>query len=130
MEALRTAFYAQKCEAAPGVDGMTWERYAEDLEDRMTDLHRRVHTGAYRATPSKRVEIPKPDGGTRPLGMAALEDKIVQRAVVERILTPIFEEEFVGFSYGFRPKRSAHDALDALAYVIKRRKFFDTVNQE
>ncbi len=141
MEALRTAFHAQKCEAAPGVDGMTWERYAEDLEDRMTDLHRRVHTGAYRATPSKRVEIPKPDGGTRPLGMAALEDKIVQRAVVERILTPIFEEEFVGFSYGFRPKRSAHDALDALAYVIERRKvnyivdadirkFFDTVNQE
>ena len=88
----------------------------------MLDLHGRVHSGAYRALPSRRVEIPKPDGGTRPLGIAALEDKIVQRAVVDTILTPIFETEFLGFSYGFRPGRGAHGALDALAYCIERRK--------
>ena len=81
-----------------------------------------IHSGAYRALPSLRVEIPKPDGGTRPLGIAALEDKIVQKAVVETILTPIYEVEFLGFSYGFRPGRGAHDALDALAYCIARRK--------
>ena len=140
-DSLRKAFFALKRDAAPGVDGMTWQKYADGLEDRLSDLHRRVHSGAYRATPSRRVEIPKPDGGTRPLGIAALEDKIVQYAVVECILAPIYEEEFLGFSYGFRPKRSAHDALDALAYVIERRKvnfildadirkFFDTVDQE
>ena len=138
---LEAAFYVLKRRAAPGVDGVTWEEYYEGLEDRLADLHRRVHTGAYRATPSKRVEIPKPDGGTRPLGIAALEDKIVQTAVVECILAPIFESEFKGFSYGFRPKRSAHNALDALAYVIERRKvsyivdadirkFFDMVDQK
>ena len=140
-DSLRKAFFALKRDAAPGVDGMTWQKYADGLEERLSDLHRRVHSGAYRATPSRRVEIPKPDGGTRPLGIAALEDKIVQYAVVECILAPIYEEEFLGFSYGFRPKRSAHDALDALAYVIERRKvnfildadirkFFDTVDQE
>ena len=138
---LEAAFYVLKRRAAPGVDGVTWEEYYEGLEDRLADLHRRVHTGAYRATPSKRVEIPKPDGGTRPLGIAALEDKIVQTAVVECILAPIFESEFKDFSYGFRPKRSAHNALDALAYVIERRKvsyivdadirkFFDMVDQK
>ena len=100
-------------EAAPGVDGVRWEEYGEELEGRLPDLHRRVHTGAYRATPSRRVNIPKPDGGTRPLGVAALEDKIVQKAVVDNLLTPIYEAEFLGFSYGFRPGRGAHDALDA-----------------
>ena len=90
-------------EAAPGVDGMTWRGYETGLEGRLHDLHRRVHTGAYRATPVRRVNIDKPDGGTRPLGVAALENKIVQRAVVEVILTPIYEEEFLGISYGFRP---------------------------
>ena len=138
---LEAAFYSLKRRAAPGVDGVTWEEYSEGLEDRLADLLRRVHTGAYRATPSKRVEIPKPDGGTRPLGIAALEDKIVQTAVVECILAPIFESEFAGFSYGFQSKRSAHDAHDALANVIERRKvnyivdadirkFFERVDQE
>ena len=121
-EALREAYYALKREAAPGVDGMTWREYETGLGGRLHDLHRRVHTGAYRATPVRRVNIDKPDGGTRPLGVAALEDKIVQRAVVEVILTPIYEEEFLGISYGFRPGRGAHDALDALAYAIDRRK--------
>ena len=102
-EALREAYYALKREAAPGVDGMTWWEYETGLAGRLHDLHRRVHTGAYRATPVRRVNIGKPDGGTRPLGVAALEDKIVQKAVVEVILTPIYEEEFLGISYGFRP---------------------------
>ena len=104
-EALRVAYYALKREAAPGVDGMTWREYETGLEVRLHDLHRRVHTGAYRATPVRRVNIDKPDGGTRPLGVAALEDKIVQKAVVDVILTPIYEEEFLGISYGFRPGR-------------------------
>ena len=121
-EALREAYYALKREAAPGVDGVTWREYETGLEGRLYDLHRRVHTGAYRATPVRRVNIDKPDGGTRPLGVAALEDKIVQKAVVDVILTPIYEEEFLGISYGFRPGRGAHDALDALAYAIERRK--------
>ena len=121
-EALREAYYALKREAAPGVDGMRWREYATGLEGRLHDLHRRVHTGAYRATPVRRVNIDKPDGGTRPLGVAALEDKIVQKAVVDVILTPIYEEEFLGISYGYRPGRGAHDALDALAYAIERRK--------
>ena len=103
---------------------MVWcGRSTEDgLEERLLDLHGRVHSGAYRALPSRRVAIPKPDGGTRPLGIAALEDKIVQKAVVDVILTPIYEPEFLGFSYGFRPGRGAHDALDALAFGIERRK--------
>ena len=121
-EALRAAYEGLKPESAPGADGMTWEEYGEGLEERLLDLHLRVHTGAYRATPSKRVNIPKPDGGTRPLGVAALEDKIVQKAVVDNLLTPIYEAEFLGFSYGFRPGRGAHDALDALAAAIERRK--------
>ena len=122
VDALRAAYYGLKPDSAPGVDGVTWEEYGEGLEGRLPDLHRRVHTGAYRATPSRRVNIPKPDGGTRPLGVAALEDKIVQKAVVDNILTPIYEAEFLGFSYGFRPGRGAHDALDALAAGIERRK--------
>ena len=140
-EALRVAYYALKREAAPGVDGMTWREYETGLEGRLYDLHRRVHTGAYRATPVRRVDIDKPDGGTRPLGVAALEDKIVQKAVVDVILTPIYEEEFLGISYGFRPGRGAHDALDALAYAIERREvnwildadiraYFDTISRD
>ena len=120
---------------------MTWAEYAEGLDERLLDLHRRVQSGAYRAPPVRRVEIAKPDGGTRPLGVAALEDKIVQKAVTEIILTPIYEPVFLGFSYGFRPGRGAHDALDALAVAIKRRKvnwvvdcdiqgFFDTVSRD
>ena len=140
-DALRWAFLTLKRDAAAGVDGMTWDEYAEGLEGRLLDLHRRVQSGAYRAPPVRRVEIPKPDGGTRPLGVAALEDKIVQKAVTEVILTPIYEPEFLGFSYGFRPERGAHDALDALAVAIERRKvnwvvdcdirkFFDTVSRD
>ena len=132
---------ALKRDAAVGVDGVTWKEYKDGLGSRLADLSGRIHSGAYRATPSRRVEIPKPDGGTRPLGIAALEDKIVQKAVVGCILAPNYEAEFCGFSYGFRPGRSAHNALDALAYVIERRKvnfivdadirkFFDTVDQE
>ena len=121
-DALRAACEGLQPESAPGADGMTWEEYGEGLEERLLDLHRRVHTGAYRATPSKRVNIPKPDGGTRPLGVAALEDKIVRKAVADNLLTPIYEAEFLGFSYGFRPGRGAHDALDALAAAIERRK--------
>ena len=116
------AFFELKKDAAAGADGMTWRMYGDGLEGRLADLHDRVHSGAYRATPSRRVNIPKPDGGTRPLGVAAIEDKIVQKVVAEVILTPIYESEFLGFSYGFRPERGAHDALDALAVGIKRRK--------
>ena len=137
---LRWAFFALKKDVAAGADGMTWRMYEEGLEGRLADLHDRVHSGAYRATPSRRVNIPKPDGGTRPLGVTAIEDKIVQKAVAEIILTPIYEAEFLGFSYGFRPGRGAHDALDALAVGIKRRKinwvvdcdiraFFDNVSR-
>ena len=121
-DALRCAFYDLKKTASAGVDGLVWTGYEDGLEERLLDLHGRVHSGAYRALPSRRVEIPKPDGGTRPLGIAALEDKIVQKAVVDVILTPIYEPEFLGFSYGFRAGRGAHDALDALAFGIERRK--------
>ena len=121
-DALRCAFYGLKQTATAGVDGLVWKEYEDGLEERLLDLHGRVHSGAYRALPSRRVAIPKPDGGTRPLGIAALEDKIVQKAVVDVILTPIYEPEFLGFSYGFRPGRGAHDALDALAFGIERRK--------
>ena len=118
---LREGFYALKRKAAPGVDGVTWEEYESGLEGRLVDLHRRVHRGAYRAQPSRRVYIPKPDGRQRPLGVAALEDKIVQHAVVT-ILNQIYEEDFRGFSYGFRPGRSQHQALDALYVAITRKK--------
>lgn len=116
VDCLRWAFLQLSKDAAAGVDAVTWEDYAQDLEARLADLHRRVHAGAYRAQPSRRVSIPKADGGQRPLGIAALEDKIVQHAVVA-ILTPIYEAQFLGFSYGFRPGRSQHDALDALAFL-------------
>ena len=118
---LREGFYALKRKAAPGVDGVTWEEYESGLEDRLIGLHRRVHRSAYRAQPSRRVFIPKPDGRQRPLGVAALEDKIVQHAVVT-ILNQIYEEDFRGFSYGFRPGRSQHQALDALHIALTRKK--------
>lgn len=140
VDSLRWAFLQLSKDAAAGVDAVTREDYAQDLEARLADLHRRVHTGAYRAQPSRRVSIPKADGGQRPLGIAALEDKIVQSAVVA-ILTPIYEAQFLGFSYGFRPGRSQHDALDALAFGIKAKKigwilgadvarFFDTLDHD
>jgi RNA-directed DNA polymerase len=120
------------------VDGVTWREYGLDLEDNLSDLHARVHRGAYRAKPSRRVFIPKADGRQRPLGVASLEDKIVQRAVVE-VLNAIYEADFLGFSYGFRPGRSPHHALDAIATGIEYRKvnwvldadvrgFFDTID--
>jgi RNA-directed DNA polymerase len=118
---LRDSFYALKRKAAPGVDGVTWQEYETGLESRLVDLHSRVHRGAYRAQPSRRVYIPKPDGRQRPLGVAALEDKVVQQAVVT-ILKQIYEEDFRGFSYGFRQGRSQHQALDALYVAITRKK--------
>ena len=118
---LRVAYFSLSRKAAPGVDGVTWDAYGEDLENKLNDLHGRIHRGAYRALPSRRRMIPKPDGRERPLGIASLEDKIVQRAVVE-VLNAIYEADFVGFSYGFRPKRSQHDALDALAFAIEKKK--------
>jgi group II intron reverse transcriptase/maturase len=121
VDLLRESFYALKRKAAPGVDGVTWQEYEAGLEGRLVDLHDRVHRGAYRAKPSRRVFIPKPDGRQRPLGVAALEDKVVQQAVVT-ILNQIYEEDFRGFSYGFRPGRSQHQALDALTFALKRRK--------
>jgi len=121
VERLEAAYRAIRPGAAPGVDGVTWKDYGQDLEGNLRDLHARVQRGAYRARPSRRVFIPKPDGRLRPLGIAALEDKIVQRALVE-VLNAIYEEDFLGFSYGFRPGRGAHDALDALAVGIGTRK--------
>jgi RNA-directed DNA polymerase len=140
IDCLRQAFFSLKKRAAPGVDEVTWDQYAERLEGNLEDLHARVHAGTYRALPSRRRYIPKADGRQRPLGIAAIEDKIVQAAVVA-ILTPIYEAEFLGFSYGFRPGRSQHNALDALAYGIGARKidwiidadirsFFDTISQD
>jgi len=120
-ERLRKSFHALKRTATPGIDGLTWREYETDLEDRLVDLHERVHRGTYRAKPSKRAWIPKADGRRRPLGIAALEDKIVQQAV-RTVLESIYEEDFVGFSYGFRPGRSCHHALDALYVGITRRK--------
>jgi group II intron reverse transcriptase/maturase len=137
---LRDSYYALKRDAAPGVDGVTWEEYESGLEEKLTDLHSRIHRGTYRAQPSKRAYIPKADGRQRPLGIAALEDKIVQQAVVT-VLNQIYEEDFVGFSYGFRPGRSQHQALDALWVGIMRKKvnwildadvrgFFDNLSHE
>src|SRR3954454_348117 len=121
VDRLRAAYWAIRPKAAPGVDGVTWLEYGVDLEANLRDLHARVHRGSYRAKPSLRAYIPKPDGRLRPLGIAALEDKVLQRAVVE-VLNAIYEQDFVGFSYGFRPGRSPHDALDALATGITRRR--------
>ena len=135
---LRESFYALKRGAAPGVDGVVWNEYQPELESRLSALHAAVHRGSYRAQPVRRTYIPKADGTQRPLGIAALEDKIVQHAVVT-VLNAIYESDFVGFSYGFRPGRSQHDALDAVAVGIEKRKvnwvvdadfrkFFDTID--
>jgi retron-type reverse transcriptase len=121
VDLLRLSFYALKRRAAPGVDGVTWQDYEVDLESNLASLHERVQRATYRALPSRRKNIPKPDGQLRALGIAALEDKIVQRAAVA-VLGAIYEEDFLGFSYGFRPKRSQHDALDALCVGIDRKK--------
>jgi group II intron reverse transcriptase/maturase len=118
---LRSAYWAINPKAATGVDKVTWEDYGKDLEANLKGLLARVHRGAYRARPSRRVYIPKADGRLRPLGIASLEDKVLQRAVVE-VLNAVYEEDFLGFSYGFRPGRSPHDCLDALAVGIKRKK--------
>jgi RNA-directed DNA polymerase len=120
VDLLRDSFYALKRKAAPGVDGVTWQEYETGLGGRLVDLHSRVHRGAYRAQPSRRVYIPKADGRQRPLGVAALEDKIVQQAVVT-VLNEIYEVDFKGFSYGFRPGRGPHQALDALVVGIQRK---------
>jgi group II intron reverse transcriptase/maturase len=118
---LRVAYWAIRPQAAPGVDGVTWAEYGQNLETNLQDLHVRVQAGRYRAKPSRRVYIPKADGRQRPLGIASLEDKIVQRAVVE-VLNAVYEADFRGFSYGFRPGRGPHHALDALAVGISRKR--------
>ena len=139
IDLLGEAFFELKKDAAPGVDGLTWRTYEADLDRNLTDLHERVHRGAYRALPSRRMYVPKPDGRQRPIAIAALEDKIVQRATVA-VLNAIYEEDFLGFSYGFRPGRSTHNALDALAVGIDStnvnwiidadvRSFFDELSQ-
>jgi RNA-directed DNA polymerase len=121
VDLLRDSFYALKRDAASGVDNVTWRQYGEDLETHLPGLHKRVQSGRYRARPSKRTWLPKPDGRQRPIGIAALEDKIVQQAVVW-ILSQIYEREFLGFSYGFRPGRNPHQALDAVWVGIMQRK--------
>lgn len=121
VELLRGSYYALKREATPGVDGVTWKEYGRELEERLIDLHGRIHRGAYRARPSLRTWICKTDGRQRPLGIAVLEDKIAQHAV-GRVLNQIWDEDFLGFSYGFRPGRSQHDALDALWVGIMRKQ--------
>ncbi len=137
---LEESFYALKRKAAPGVDGVTWQEYETGLAERLNELHSRVHRGTYRAQPSRRIYIPKANGKQRPLGIAALEDKIVQHAVVT-VLNAVYEEDFRGFSYGFRPGRSQHMALDALYVGLKRKKvnwvldldikgFFDHLDKE
>jgi group II intron reverse transcriptase/maturase len=139
-ESLRKAFHGLRRDAAPGVDGVTWSDYEVDLQGNLERLNDRVHRGAYRAQPSRRKYIGKEDGSQRPLGIASLEDKILQGAVV-RVLNAVYEEDFLGFSYGFRPGRSQHDALDALMVGIKSkavnwildldiRSFFDSVSHE
>src|SRR5512146_2906319 len=140
VDLLRDSFYELQRKASPGIDGVTWQEYEIGLEDRISDLHSRVHRGAYRAQPSRRVYIPKADGRQRPLGIAALEDKIVQQAVVT-ILNQIYEVDFKGFSYGFRSGRGPHQALDALTVSIQRKRvnwvldadirgFFDNMSHE
>lgn len=140
LELLTASFFDLKKQAAPGIDGVTWAEYSEEYEAKIVDLHSRVHQGTYRAQPSKRTWIPKLDGKLRPLGVAVLEDKIVQRAV-RTVLECIYEEDFIGFSYGYRPGRSGHRALDALYVGIQTKKvnwildadirgFFDNIDHE
>ena len=138
VDLLRKSYVNLKRNAAAGVDGVSWAEYGESLEERLAELHSRIHRGSYRALPSKRGYISKAGGGKRPLGITVLEDKIVQRALVE-VLNQVYEVDFLGFSYGFRPGRSAHDALDALGVALTRHKvnwvldadirsFFDTID--
>ena len=140
IETLREAYFSLKREAAPGVDGETWQTYGEQLEANLKDLSDRLRRGAYRAKPVRRVYIPKPDGRLRPLGVTTLEDKVVQRALVA-VLNSIYVVDFLGFSYGFRPGRKPHDALDALCVGIERKRvnwvldadirgFFDVIDHE
>jgi RNA-directed DNA polymerase len=140
LDRLKAAYYALKRKASAGVDGVTWSEYGEQLEENIQDLHSRVHRGAYRAKPARRVYIPKTDGRRRPLGIVTLEDKVVQRAVAE-VLNAVYEQDFLGISYGFRPGRSQHNALDALASGIRWKKvgwvldadirgFFDAIDHE
>jgi group II intron reverse transcriptase/maturase len=140
LDALRTAYFALKRDASPGVDGETWRHYGEGLEGNLLDLCERLERGAYRAKPVRRAYIPKADGRQRPLGVTTLEDKIVQRATVD-VLNAIYETDFLGFSYGFRPKRSQHNALDALYAGLLTKKvnwvldldirgFFDAIDHE
>src|SRR6185295_1693088 len=134
---LTEAYQRLRRSAAPGIDGITWEEYGERLDARLLDLQDRIHRGSYHPQPVRRVYIPKGDGKTRPLGIPALEDKLVQQAV-RMVLEPIYERAFLGFSYGFRPRRSPHDALTAVAEAINRktswvldadiRSFFDTID--
>lgn len=140
IDLLDQAYGSLKRDAAAGVDDVTWWEYGEGLYERLTDLHDRIHGGRYRAKPSKREWIPKPDGRQRPIGIAALEDKIVQKALVQ-VLEQIYEQDFLGFSHGFRPGRNQHHALDALYVAITQRKvswvldadirsFFDTLDHK
>lgn len=140
VEMMRESFYELKRQSVPGVDGVTWDEYEHGLEERLVDLHSRVHRGSYRAQPSKRIWIPKPDGKQRPLGIATLEDKIVQ-ASVRTVLQAIYETDFLGFSYGFRPGRGCHQALDALSYALLKKRvnwildadiqgFFDNIDHK
>jgi group II intron reverse transcriptase/maturase len=140
IDTLREAYCRLKHKAAPGVDGMTWWQYGESLEKNLVNLSARLKRGAYHAKPVRRVDIPKADGGKRPIGVTTLEDKIVQQATV-MVLNAVYEGDFLGFSYGFRPGRGPHNALDALTVGIERRKvswvldadirgFFDSINHE
>ena len=137
---LREEYFALKRDSAPGVDGQTWEQYGRNLEANLQDLSGRLHRGAYHAKPVRRVWIPKPDGRQRPIGVPAVEDKIVQRAAT-KVLSAVYEADFIGFSYGFRAGRNPHNALDALSVGITTRKvnwvldadirgFFDSIDHE
>ena len=139
VELLRESYFDLRREAAPGIDGETWRHYGENLDEHLRDLSCRLKRGAYRARPVRRAYVPKGDGRERPIGLPVLEDKIVQRAVTE-VLNAIYEQDFIGFSYGFRPGRSAHQALDMLVVGLMTRKvnwvldadiqkFFDTLDQ-
>jgi retron-type reverse transcriptase len=140
VELLEQSYFALKRNSAPGLDGVTWHTYGDNLREKLTALHARIHQGSYRARPARRTMIPKADGTERPLSILCLEDKIVQQAVVY-VLEAIYEESFMGFSYGFRPGRGQHDALDALSAGIYRKKvnwvldadiqkFFDAMNHD
>ena len=121
VDLLKQSYLALERDSAAGIDGVTWQTYGENLEEKLTDLHDRVHKGSYRARPARRTYIPKADGSQRPLAILCLEDKVIQQAVAT-ILEAIYEEDFVGFSYGFRPGRGQHDALDALHAGILRKR--------